>query len=144
MKNKTDLTLDTRDFDRTFPLITQTKIPNYAAEAMRQEIPLILADAIMIEPRAPHEWGNLWRTQKVGSIEMKWEEIGILFGFNADYAAAVHELGTPGTKHAGQTINWTMPGSGAKYLEDKLSKFGSKYYERIANKIEAKGNVRGK
>ena len=37
-------------------------------------------------------------------------QVGIIFGFNANYAVYVHEMG-------GNDINWSRPGSGPKFLQ---------------------------
>jgi len=134
MANKSGLTFDSRDFDLKFKRVTGTVIPQAAAQAFREVAPLILADAITKEPKAPHDTGNLWRSQKVGDVKKIKGEISVQYGFNAEYAAAVHEMPT--------TTNWTMAGSGPKYLETKLLMYGRSYFEKIAAKIKAKGKVR--
>ena len=134
MQNKSGLTFDSRDFDAKFKRITGTVIPQVAAQAFREVAPLILADAITKEPKAPHDTGNLWRSQKVSAPQITKREIFIEYGFNADYAAKVHEMP--------DTTAWTMPGSGPKYLETKLLMYGRSYFEKIAAKIKAAGKAR--
>ena len=133
MINKPGITFDSRDFDNKFKRTTQNTIPEAAAQAFREVAPLILADAITKEPRAPHDTGNLWRSQKVDDVKKIKGEISVQYGFNASYAAAVHEMP--------DTTAWTMPGSGPKYLETKLLMYGKTYFEKIAAKIKATGKA---
>ena len=44
---------------------------------------------------------------------------GVGMGFGAYYAAAVHEMGASGAT-AGKQINWSRPGSGAKFFQAAL------------------------
>jgi len=134
MQNNSGITFDSRDFDLKFKRVTGTVIPQTAAQAFREQAPLILADAITKEPKAPHDTGNLWRSQKVDAPKTSKNEVYIEYGFNAEYAAAVHEMPSK--------TNWTMPGSGPKYLETKLLMYGRSYFEKIAAKIKAKGTAR--
>ena len=134
MQNNSGLTFDSRDFDVKFKRVTGTVIPQVAAQAFREVAPLILADAITKEPKAPHDTGNLWRSQKVDDVKKIKGEISVQYGFNASYAAAVHEMP--------DTTAWTMPGSGPKYLETKLLMYGRSYFEKIAAKIKAAGKAR--
>jgi len=134
MGNETGMTLNSRDFDRTFPRVTEKDIPQDVADAYREVVPLILKDAIMEDPRVPHKTGNLWRSQKIEIPKIERGQVTIEFGFNADYAAYVHEMP--------EQTNWTMDGSGPKFLESKLSRNGSRYFERIAEKVRAKGTAR--
>ena len=134
MQNNSGITFDSRDFDLKFKRVTGNVIPQAAAQAFREQAPLILADAITKVPRAPHDTGNLWRSQKVSAPQITKREIFIEYGFNAEYAAKVHELP--------DTTAWTMPGSGPKYLETKLLMYGKSYFEKIAAKIKAAGKAR--
>ena len=134
MQNNSGFTRDSRDFLVKFKRVTEKVIPEAAAQAFREVAPLILADAITKEPRAPHDTGHLWRSQKVSEPKFDHNGIYVEYGFNAEYAAKVHEMP--------ETTNWTMPGSGPKYLETKLLMYGRSYYEKIAAKIKAKGKVR--
>ena len=134
MQNNSGFTLDSRDFLVKFKRVTGKVIPEATAQAFRGVAPLILADAITKEPKAPHDTGNLWRSQKVDSPQITKNEISILYGFNAGYAGYVHEMPSK--------TNWTMPGSGSKYLETKLLMYGKSYYEKIAAKIKATGKAR--
>jgi len=134
MQNNSGFTLDSRDFLVKFKRVTGKVIPEAAAQAFREVAPLILADAITKEPRAPHDTGNLWRSQKVSEPKITPKEVYIEYGFNAEYAGIVHEMP--------EKTNWTMPGSGPKFLETKLLMYGKKYFEKIAAKIKAAGKAR--
>uniref|UniRef100_A0A6M3LZ45 Tail protein n=1 Tax=viral metagenome TaxID=1070528 RepID=A0A6M3LZ45_9ZZZZ len=134
MQNNSGFTLDSRDFLVKFKRVTDKVIPEAAAQAFREVAPLILADAITKEPKAPHDTGNLWRSQKVDAPKTSKNEVYIEYGFNAEYAGIVHEMPAK--------TNWTMPGSGPKFLETKLLMYGRSYFEKIAAKIKAAGKAR--
>jgi len=134
MQNNSGFTLDSRDFLVKFKRVTDKVIPEAAAQAFREVAPLILADAITKEPKAPHDTGNLWRSQKVDAPKTSKNEVYVEYGFNAEYAGIVHEMPAK--------TNWTMPGSGPKFLETKLLMYGRSYFEKIAAKIKAAGKAR--
>ena len=134
MQNNSGFTLDNRDFNMRFKNVTEKQIPDAGAQAFREVAPIILADAIKLEPRAPHDTGNLWRSQKVDVPKIRQNEITVDLGFNADYAAKVHEMP--------DTTAWKMPGAGPKYLEAKLAMRGRDYFQMIADKIKAAGKAR--
>jgi len=128
---KTAMTLDTRDFDIKFPHVCNKEIPEAAANTFYKVAGMVISDAILEEPRAPHKTGHLWREQKIESPQIKAGEIGIELGFDADYAAAVHEMPS--------NVNWTMAGSGPKYLEAKLIKNKEKYMAELARGMQGPG-----
>lgn len=130
MAEETGLTMDFKDFDKKFDRLVKKTIPEVAGQALFEVGPYILRDAIMEEPRAPHLWGGLWRSQRVLKPEFQAMAIMVTVGFNIAYAARLHE--------APNNWNWTLPGSGPKYLESKLIKNKRKYMEKAADKIRAK------
>jgi len=131
MMAKTGMTFDTKDFDIKFPWVCNKEIPEAGARMEYRVASMVLRDAILEEPRAPHKTGNLWRSQKIEQPQIKAGEITIECGFDADYAAIVHEMPS--------NINWTMAGSGPKYLEAKLIKNKEKYIAEIARGMQGPG-----
>jgi len=134
MAEKTGMTFNTKDFDLKFPRVCNKEIPEAYANTAFRVASIVLRDAIVEEPRAPHKTGNLWRSQKVERPEMKAGEVNIELGFDAEYAAAVHEM-PAGT-------DWTMTGSGPKFLEAKLIRNKEKYMEIIAKGMQGPGGRR--
>jgi len=127
---KTGMTFDTKDFDIKFPRIINKDIPEASANIAFKVAAMVIRDAILEEPRAPHKTGNLWRSQKIERPRIEAGEITIELGFDAEYAAAVHEMPS--------NVNWTMAGSGPKYLEAKLIKNKEKYMAEIAAGLRRK------
>jgi len=138
---KTGMTLDTRDFDVKFSKVVNNKIPHAAARGLSNTGAMVIRDSIMEEPRVPKSRGvtkeggkrgqgpgNLRRSQKIEHPKIKLGEISIEVGFDADYAAIVHEMPA--------STNWTVPGTGSKYLEAKLIKNKEKYMKNIADEIK--------
>lgn len=132
MARKTGMTFNTSDFDIKFPRVINKEIPAAAARTSILAAAMVIGDSIMEVPRCPHDTGNLWRSQKIESPEIKRGEVTIELGFDADYAAAVHELPAPYKKP-------DLKGSGPKYLEAKLIKNKEKYMAFIAAGIRRKG-----
>ena len=129
--NKSGMTFDTKDFDIKFPRVCNKEIPEAAAKTSYKVAGMVIRDAILEEPRAPHLTGNLWRSQKIERPHIVAGEISIELGFDADYAAFVHEM--PAYKDP------TMAGSGPKFLESKLIKNKEKYMAEIAKGMKGPG-----
>lgn len=137
---KTGMTLDTRDFDIKFPIVTGKKIPEAAARGFSKAGAMVIRDSIKEEPTVPKSRGvtkeggkrgqgpgHLRRSQKIERPKIKHGEISIEVGFNTDYAAIVHEMLV-------STI-WSTPGTGPKYMESKLIKNKEKYMKTTADEV---------
>ncbi len=133
MANKSGMTFDTKVFDLKFGKITRKHIPEAAATTAHKVAGIVIRDSILEEPRAPHKTGNLWRSQKIERPRIEQGEITIELGFDADYAAFVHEMPAPYQRP-------TMTGSGPKFLEAKLIKNKEKYMEEIAKGMKGPGS----
>ncbi|HDZ25700.1 hypothetical protein LCGC14_0856640 [marine sediment metagenome] len=133
MAEKTGMTFNTKDFDIKFPRVMNKEIPEAGARAEYRVAAMVIRDAILEEPRAPHSkgGGTLWRSQKIEQPQIKAGEITIELGFDVEYAAIVHEMPA--------NTNWTMVGSGPKYLEAKLIKNKEKYMAEIARGMQGPG-----
>jgi len=130
MAEKTGMTFDTKDFDIKFPRVINKEIPEASAKMAFKVAGMVIRDAVLEEPRAPHKTGNLWRSQKIEQPKIEKGEITIELGFDAEYAATVHEMPS--------SINWTMAASGPKFLEAKLIKNKEKYMAEIAAGLRRK------
>ena len=130
--NKSGMIFDTKDFDIKFAKVTGKDIPQAAANMAYKVAGMIIRDAILEDPRAPHKTGNLWRSQKIERPRIEHGEITIELGFDADYAAFVHEM--PAYKDP------SMTGSGPKFLESKLIKNKEKYMAEIARGMQGPGS----
>ena len=127
--NKSGMTYNSKDFDIKFAKVCDKAIPQAAANQMHYRVAgMILRDSILEDPRAPHLTGNLWRSQKIERPQIEYGEITIELGFDADYAAFVHEM--PAYKDP------SMSGSGPKFLESKLIKNKEKYIAEIARGMQ--------
>jgi len=127
---KSGMTLDTRDFDIKFPDVCNNQIPRAAANRFPKVAGMVISDAILEEPRCPHDTGNLWRSQLIEAPQIKLGEISIELGFDAEYAAIVHEM-PPG-------VVFKMTGAGSKYLEAKLIKNKEKYMAELARGMQGR------
>lgn len=60
----------------------------------------------------------------------------VIFGYSARYAPIVHELGV--TVRSGETINWTVPGSGPKFFQAAINREANKMLATIGRKAHTK------
>ena len=127
---KTGMTFDTKDFDIKFPRVINKEIPEESARMEYKVASVVIRDAILEKPRAPHKTGNLWRSQKIEPPRILAGEITIELGFDTEYATATHEMPS--------NVNWTMAGSGPKFLEAKLIRNKEKYMAEIAAGLRRK------
>lgn len=140
--------MDTKDFMQKFLKIAQETVPSLAGQGLFRAANELLRDAIKVVPMAPFREGHLrgsarsqgegqamhqlTGTQKKAFRAYKTDAgIWILVGFNIEYAARWHEL----SRAKAAKINWTLPGSGPKYLESKMAMFKDKYMKIAADFI---------
>lgn len=105
----------------------------------------LLHDAIYQLPCAPFDEGHLRasaRTEGAGGMMFELSPgapasfkpittgsvLTVLCGFNIEYAAKWHEI----EPSKAVKINWTLPGSGPKYLESKVFRNKEKYIKVVA------------
>jgi len=136
--NKSGMTFDTKEFDIKLSRVINKEIPEAGAISAFKVAGMVIRDSILEEPRAPHKTGNLWRSQKIENPKILKGEINIELGFDANYAAAVHEMGVDKSGTLIKAIHWTMTGSGAKYLEAKLIKNKEKYMAETARGMQGR------
>jgi len=127
MKKKTGLYMDFSEFNKGFEKYLK-KHKAESAEALEKVAAFVLADAVNEQPTVPKKTGTLRRSQAVGKAQIGRKGISIIFGFNTEYAARLHE--------APSSWNWSEPGSGPKYLQSKLEKNMKKYMKLTAEKIK--------
>lgn len=115
--------MDFSKFKEAFRKITEKTIPKEAGKGLFKAGNELLSDAIKKSPKAPFDEGHLRASARVDKAEVKRREISVDAGFNIEYAARWHEI----PKGAEKNINWSLPGSGRKYLETKMYQFKDKY-----------------
>jgi len=127
MKKKTGLYMDFSEFDKGFEKYLK-KHKTESAAALEKVAAFVLADAVSEQPTVPKKSGTLRREQAIGEAQIGRKGISIVFGFNTEYAARLHEAPT--------NWNWSEPGSGPKYLQSKLEKNMRKYMKKVAEYIK--------
>jgi hypothetical protein len=92
----------------------------------------VLTDAdIGQSPLVPALTGNLRSSRFAEPLPS--EQPTVIFGYSANYAAAVHEmLISP----SGKPIDWSRPGSGPKFLEASLTRNADKIALIVAKHVE--------
>lgn len=91
---------------------------------------LIRRETITVSPTVPLDTGNLrgsWFTEFMTDLVTR--NVGMRFGFSANYAAYVHERleGAPWGDGVVGDINWNEPGSGPKFLEAAIKRNTDKF-----------------
>ena len=129
--SKKDFTMDFSLFDTTFFKLVENSMPKEAEKGVFKGANLILDLAEIQAPTVPRKIGDLRGSRKVENIVVDSGNISATAGYNIEYAAKLHEL--PPSKDA--RINWTLPGSGAKWLEKSLIKNKEKAVKVIVKHI---------
>jgi len=124
--------IDMKDFEKGIKKLFEDHIPPEAEAGIIKAANELLHDAIYERPYAPFDEGHLRGSARVGKPESSKNEISIKAGFNIEYAARWHEL----SPAEDARINWTLPGSGRKYLESKMSRNAKKYLFIIAEHVK--------
>jgi len=127
MKKKTGLYMDFSEFDKGFEKYLK-KHKTESAAALQKVAAFVLADAVNEQPTVPKKTGILRDSQAIDKAQIGKKGISIVFGFNTEYAARLHE--------APSNWNWSEPGSGPKYLQSKLEKNMKKYMKKVAEEIK--------
>ena len=143
------MNVDFRDFDKGMKTLVEKSVPARVSQGIFRAGNELLRDAIYEKPFAPFDEGALRasaRTQFPNGISVDFgkgvpgttvdakdlDGFSLLVGFNIIYAARWHEL----TPAEDARINWTLPGSGRKYLEIKLVRHKDKYIKIVALYLE--------
>jgi len=143
------LYFDTSDFDKKFGELTKKAIPSLIEKGMGRAGLQLLNDCVNEVPTVPLKEGwlrgsgsvfvqnKLVAVSKAGksglaNTDTAGESVGeegisALVGFNAPYAAKMHE---------GISFKFTEPSSGPKYLEAKLIQNKDRYMLIVANAIK--------
>jgi len=124
MSRETGFYMDATDFTKTFNKFAKETVPDLAAQAQFKLGALVIRYALKRVPKVPREIGDL---QASHVIEVDEEKLILTVGFNKEYAAKLHE--------APETWNWTLPGSGPKYLESKLVMYRNDFVKFVTELI---------
>lgn len=130
-KKETGFYLDTSEFLAGFDL-GDKKFRKSAADGLFLEGAKVIANAITEKPYAPHLDGHLHRSQRVRKVEVKKGTLTLYVGFNIEYAARLHEMINANVE------NWTLKGSGPKYLSSKLARHKDDHMKNVANFTKGK------
>ena len=141
------MTLDVSDFEKGFARIVKKASGEEAEKGLFDAANQLLRDAEEEQPYVPYADGFLRGSASVGGAGgqvhkrgqtggakavVTKDEVSVYPGFNIVYAARWHEL----TPEEDDKINWSLPGSGRKYLESKMALFKEKYMKTVARSIE--------
>ena len=126
------MTVDFSDFEKGLKKLCEQTIPPEIGKGLFKAANELLHDAINEQPCAPFDEGTLRGSARTNKAEVKKDGAEVVTGFNIEYAARWHEL----TPEEDSRISWSLPGSGRKYLESKMTMFKEKYMGIVANHIK--------
>ena len=122
------ISYDASNFLGGFKKFCNKTVPDRSRKALFQTGWMVIRYANTKKPYTPTDKKDLRSSGRVEPDPMKLE---LIVGFNKEYAAKWHELSP--TKDA--KVNWTLPGSGRKYLESKLNMYRNDFVKFMAQFI---------
>ncbi len=117
-----------------------SKLPYSAAAALRMEAEIEMTEAKRRCPRSPGG-GTLRASGFVAEPTQEGRKISVVLGFGGaarDYAVAVHEHlseHSPPSWQGKEELDWTIPGTGPKFLEGPLKESAPHMGNRIARRM---------
>lgn len=138
-------TVDTSVVERNLQSVLESVRGRNKTEALHFVANLILLDAVSVQPTVPkgHARANAKANRKgVGGTlrESGQQETNadgsVTLGFNTPYATYQHE----GKRQDGsrEIKHWTEPGSGKKFVSEKIEKYKDRYLEEMGKFIKRK------
>jgi hypothetical protein len=129
MAMKTGMYINFDDFNAGIKkLVTQAE-PQATAKGLFAAGNALLNDAIYQVPKAPFKEGTLRGSARADAPVADRLGAEVLVGFNIVYAHRWHEL----TPEEDSKIDWSLPGSGRKFLETKMARNKEKYLRIVGN-----------
>lgn len=117
----------------------QRIFPEAAKNALMAEGYGVFRDSQEIVPVRGKYGGTLMRSGRTAIYNDSRRGVAVYeIKYSADYAAAVHEMTS---SPSGEPINWSRPGSGAKYLENPLKEHRAGMLERMAARIKSETGI---
>jgi len=124
--------IDFSDFEKGLARLVKDVEPRETARGLFQAGSQLIVDAIEMRPYVPFDEGHLRGSGRTDPARVTAGGAEVTVGFNKEYAARWHELSPEEDKR----INWSLPGSGRKYLELKMSMFKDKYMKIVATHLQ--------
>lgn len=117
--------MDTTEFLKGLEKFNEA-VSKAAEEGMADAIGQVYNDSVMKQPTVPHDEGNL-RGEVDQIIKLKGDSgVEGTIVFKMPYADKQHEA---------EDFKHKTPGSGPKFLESKLIRYGKRYFGMIARAI---------
>jgi hypothetical protein len=120
---KITVTYDPSNLIAAFGEIT-ANIRAKSPETMRRAVEQFREDCINVPPLCPRRYGGLIEAHRIFVVQEDSSTVGVLH-VQKRFARALHE-GVCGPNLV-PVRNWTRDGSGPKWVEDKMIRFGNKY-----------------
>ena len=125
------MTIDFSDFEKGLTKLVKESEPSETAKGLFKAGSQLIKDAINMKPYVPFDEGHLRGAGRTDPAVVMGGGAEVTVGFNKEYAARWHEL----TPEEDAKINWSLPGSGRKYLESKMGKFKNDYMKIVADHL---------
>ena len=105
-------------------------IKNRTSKGCLEVVAYVRRDMDKTPPLIPIRTSNLINSWFATPIRDSADRFGVEFGFQANYAAFVHEMLD---EVYGKKINWSRPGSGPKFFEKALDRNHDEILQIIAD-----------
>lgn len=115
-------------FVNGFKKFANKTVPDMGNKALFQAGWMVIRYANEKMPYTPMDKKDL---RSSGRVEVDPLKLEVIVGFNKEYAAKWHEISA---KKAAD-VNWTLPGSGRKYLSSKLNTYRNDFIKFITEFI---------
>jgi len=119
---KVSVTTDVTEFKQLLLKLHAT-VPTASVEGVKVAMEELKHDCLEVEPRVPYESGFLAAHHEILPAKLVGTQIVGTLRVPGLYAASIHE----GISRWGTPYKYKTPGTGAKWIQSKLLKYGPKY-----------------
>ena len=130
---KLSITTDISSFKQLLVTL-RTKVPQATVAGVDVAMRSLKDDCLTKPPAVPRETGDLADSHKILPTTQLGNEIIGTLKVSTPYAASLHE----GISRWGTPYKFKTPGTGAKWVQSKLLRYGQKYID-IAIRVARKG-----
>lgn len=105
----------------------RTKVPQATVVGVDAAMRDFREDCLEVPPKVPYETGFLAEHHEILPTKVKGAEIVGTLRVPVPYAASIHE----GISRWGTPYKYKTPGTGAKWIQSKMLRYGRKYIDIV-------------
>ena len=123
---KISVTTDVTKFKQLL-IEMKAKVPQATIVGVDAAMEEFRKDCLEVPPKVPYEGGFLAEHHEILPTKMRGDEIIGTLRVPGPYAASIHE----GISRWGTPYKYKTPGTGAKWIQSKLLRYGRKYIDIV-------------